>query len=107
MIGVTMDTVQTYQGYFLEDGRFVTSGVKSKLPIRRRAIVNVFVEEVAKDSEAATNTNSFLSDRIQRIALLLADAANAENDVMTDDDWDEMLTLRSQTNSGLSRAVEI
>ena len=39
--------VQTYQGYFTEDGRFVHDGINIKLPTRRRAIVNVFLDETA------------------------------------------------------------
>jgi len=41
--------VQTYQGYFTEDGRFVHDGINIKLPTRRRAIVNVFLDETADD----------------------------------------------------------
>jgi hypothetical protein len=39
--------VKTYQGYFQEDGRFVPDGILAKVPSRRRAVVNVFVEEIA------------------------------------------------------------
>jgi len=97
--------IQTYEGYFLEDGSFVPNGIRVKLPTRRRAIVNVFVEEVANDM--ALQTTTALQDRIDRINLILEAAAETENDSMTDDDWDEMLTLRSQTNAGLSRSVEL
>ena len=97
--------IQTYEGYFLEDGSFVPNGVRVKLPTRRRTIVNVFVEEVADYEDLQTATS--LQDRIDRISLILKTASETENDSMTDDDWDEMLTLRSQTNAGLSRSVEL
>ena len=97
--------VQTYQGYFTEDGRFVPDGVFVKLPTRRRAIVNVFVEETADG--ILTEADRELQDRIQKISLIIKAASDAENDTLSDDDWGEMLTLRSQTNAGLSRVVEL
>jgi len=41
--------VQTYQGYFEDDGRFVPEGVLVKLPIGKRAIVNVFDEDAVSE----------------------------------------------------------
>ena len=41
--------IQTYQGYFTEDGRFVHDGINIQLPTRRRAIVNVFLDETADE----------------------------------------------------------
>ena len=38
--------VKTYKGYFAEDGRFVSDGAMVKLPVQRRAVVNVFDDEV-------------------------------------------------------------
>ena len=40
--------IQTYQGYFREDGRFVPDIISVQLPTRRRAIVNILEEEVAE-----------------------------------------------------------
>ncbi len=37
---------------------------------------------------------------------ILADALEAENN-LTDADWEEMTHLRSQTNEGLSRMIEV
>ena len=99
--------VKTYKGYFTEDGRFIPDGAKVKLPVRRRAVVNVFDEAVIDNEVTQDGDKIYLQDRIEKIALILASALAAEDDVMTDDDWDEMLTLRSQTNAGLSRAVTI
>ena len=96
--------IQTYEGYFLEDGSFVPNGIRVKLPTRRRAIVNVFVEEVADDVNPQTDTET--EDRVKRIESILAAAVDAKDD-MTEDDWDEMLTLRSKSNAGLSRVVDI
>ena len=98
--------VQTYEGYFVEDGRFIPDGALVKLPLRRRAIVNIFDDEVANDKETI-QTDASLQERVERISLIIAAALEVENDVMTDDDWNEMFSLRSQTNAGLSRAVEI
>ena len=100
--------VQTFKGYFSEDGRFVPDGVLVKLPIRRRAVVNVFDEEVISDNEDAQDDITIaMRDRAERIRLILAAALSAEDDIMTDNDWNEMLYLRSQTNTGLSRAVDL
>jgi len=104
-IGGIIDMIQTYEGYFLEDGCFVPNGIQVKLPTRRRAIVNVFVEEAATDVALITATT--LQDRIERINLILNEASDTETDSMTDNDWDEMLTLRSQTNTGLSRFLKL
>ena len=96
--------VQTYQGYFTEDGRFVPNGIQVKLPIRKRTIVNVFLNETA--DEVTPEPDKALQAKIERIEQLLLAAADAEEE-MTKDDWDEMLTLRSKTNAGLSRDVNI
>ena len=44
-----VNMVQTYQGYFEDDGRFVPEGVLVKLPIGKRAIVNVFDEDAVSE----------------------------------------------------------
>ena len=85
--------VQKYQGYFTEDGRFVPNGIQVKLPIRKRTIVNVFLNESADD--VTSEPDSALQNKIERIEKLLVAASDAE-DEMTDDDWTEMLTLRSK-----------
>ena len=96
--------VQTYQGYFTEDGRFVPDGISVKLPTRRRAIVNVLDEEVKANADDSQSDNN--QGIVERIEMILAAALDAKDD-LTDDEWDEMLNLRSKTNAGLSRAVEI
>jgi len=96
--------VRTYEGYFLEDGRFIPNGTRVKLPTRRRAIVNVFLNENADD--AISQPDNASQNRVERIEMILAAALDAKDD-LTDDEWDEMLSLRSKTNAGLSRTVEI
>jgi len=48
-----------------------------------------------------------MQDRAERIRLIIAAASDVEEDTMTDDDWDEMLYLRSQTNAGFLREMEL
>ena len=98
--------VKTYQGYFLEDGRFVPDGMMVKLPARRRAIVNILENEVVEE-RIGVQDNYLFQDKLDKIKMILADAASNEHDTLTDDDWDEMLSLRAQSNSGFSRAVEV
>ena len=97
--------VQTYQGYFQDDGRFIPDGVSVKVPTRRRAIVNV-LDEIVEDDIDVSQKERDIKDRVDRIDLILAAALDAE-DEMTEEEWDEMLNLRAKTNAGLSRAVEI
>ena len=97
--------VQTYQGYFQDDGRFIPDGVSVKVPTRRRAIVNVLDEIIEYDTDVSQKERD-IQDRVDRIDLILAAALDAE-DEMTEEEWDEMLSLRARTNVGLSRAVEI
>jgi len=98
--------VQTYQGYFIEDGRFISDSALVKLPTRRRAIVNILEEEVGEiDAHSRSITNP--QDKLDRIRSILAAAKAEEDNTLSDDDWDEMLSLRSQSNAGLSRAVEV
>ena len=97
--------VQTYQGYFQDDGRFIPDGISVKVPTRRRAIVNV-LDEVVKDDTGVSQKEREIQSRVARIDLILSAALDAE-DEMTEEEWDEMLNLRAKTNAGLSRAVEI
>ena len=40
--------IQTYQGYFQEDGCFIPDGVRVRMPVKRRAIVNILEDEVGE-----------------------------------------------------------
>ena len=98
--------IQTYQGYFQEDGRFLTDGLLIKLPTKRRAIVNILDDDVTESH----NTSRFENGHTKKtdvIKDILAGAFAAEDSVLSDADWDEMAGLRSRTNAGLSRAIEI
>ena len=101
-----MEMIQTYQGHFLEDGRFVPDSVSAKIPVGRRAIVNILGDEVS-DVHAAPHAEVSNQQKAVSIKQILADALEVENDVLTDADWNEMANLRSQTNAGLSRAVKL
>ena len=90
-----MEMIQTYQGYFGEDGRFIQDGLLAKLPTGRRAIVNILDDEVA--AKPAINKE-------ETLRLLFAEAESAEGN-LTNEDWTEFENLRSQTNLG--RAVEL
>jgi len=98
--------VQTYQGYFVEDGSFISDSTLIKLPTRRRAIVNILEEEVG-EIDATSRSITSIQDKLERIRSILAAAKAEEDSTLSDDDWNEMLSLRSQSNAGLSRAVEV
>jgi hypothetical protein len=49
MIERKKDMVQAYQGYFLNDGRFVSDNASNKIPTMRRVIVNVLDDEVIEN----------------------------------------------------------
>ncbi len=92
-----MELIQTYQGYFAEDGRFIPDSLLAKIPIGRRAIVNVLDDEIVQPRH---------HEKTAIIKAIIARAAEAE-DELTDAEWDEMANLRSTTNKGLSRMVEL
>ena len=98
--------IQTYQGYFQEDGSFIANGILVKPPTRRRAIINVLDDEITGSVETA-QMESDLQQRIDEIKDILAGALAAEDNALTDEDWDEMADLRTSTNFGLSSVVEL
>ena len=103
-----MEMIQTYQGYFVEDGRFVPDNLLVKIPIKRRAIVNILDDEVSEtDDINAVRDRADIRQKIATIKKILIEALSLENNVLTDADWDEMSSLCSQTNVGLSRVVEL
>ena len=89
--------IQTYQGYFLEDGRFIPDSLLAKIPVKRRAIVNILDDEVIEQTRP---------NKVDDIKKILA-AAQASEDGLTNADWNEMNNLRSRTNTGLSRTVSL
>ena len=46
--------IQTYQGYFQEDGRFISDCIIVQMPVRRMTIINVLDEEI-NDGTIATS----------------------------------------------------
>jgi hypothetical protein len=97
--------IQTYQGYFQEDGCFIPDGVRVRMPAKRRAIVNILEDEVAK-IDASTDAHR---RQVAAVKKILAEAAalEATDNVMTDADWDELENARSKTNAGMSRVIDI
>ncbi|MCL2278342.1 MAG: hypothetical protein FWC20_02915 [Oscillospiraceae bacterium] len=96
--------IQTYQGYFVDDGQFIADGTSVRLPTGRRAIINILEEEIA-DSDVAL-VDSAREQRIEAIQEILA-AAGAAEDELTEEDWEEFKNLRTLTNAGLSRTLDL
>ena len=101
--GSAMEMIQTFQGYFLEDGHFVSDNTKVKLPTLKRTIINVLNDEITTfyneiHDKQASAVIKFLED---------IDALKDEDNIMTDNDWDELANTRNKTNGGLSRYVEL
>lgn len=97
--------IQTYQGFFLEDGRFFTGGQPVRLPTKRRVIINILDDETA---DIPVNTDVHHQQAAAVIKFLSDIAAIRDEDsVMTDVDWDELASIRSRTNDGLSRIVDL
>jgi DNA-directed RNA polymerase beta subunit len=99
--GAIVSMIQTYQGYFRNDGYFVADSPSVKLPTMRRVIVNILDDEHV---EPAKNTSQ---QRAARLHKVLQDALAIENDELTGDDWDELANIRVKTNAGMSRAVNL
>lgn len=87
--------VQTYQGYFQADGRFVSDSLLVQFPLGRRTIINVLDDEV--EANAIINKENTFKN-------LFAEAEKAENN-LTNEEWAEFENLRSQTHLG--RAVDL
>lgn len=91
--------IQTYQGYFQEDGRFISDSLSIQIPTRRRAIVNILDDEVAAISK--TDSQQLKENALRQIFL---DAEKVE-DALTSEEWAEFENLRSRTHLG--RVVEL
>ena len=81
------------QGYY-ENGNYFFDDVPS-IPNGRIRVTIIFHDVADKRQQKAS-----------AIKEILADALQAENE-LTATDWEEMANLRTQTNSGLARTVEI
>ena len=91
--------MQTYQGHFLDDGRFFADGLFVKLPTKKRAIIKFLDDDVAV-------VDADRQKKIVAFDTFINDAREAEGE-LTDADWDELINLRAKTNAGLSRKVEL
>ena len=101
-----MEMIQTYQGYFREDGLFVPDSVFVKIPPRRRAIVNILEDEM-NEADVAVQGKTDHQQRVVAIKKVIEEANEAEDGGLTDNDWDELSNLRTGTNSGLSRVIDL
>ena len=63
--------VQTFQGYFQEDGRFISDNLLSQIPVMRKAIVNILVDEpiaeIKTDSQKQKEALQCLYDGLKEI----------------------------------------
>ena len=89
---------QIYQGQLLNK-RFFPDDVQAKMPPRCRATLHV-------EDEVLARTKSDNQRRLASIKKIMEDARAAES-TMTAADWDEMANLRSETNVGFARALEL
>ena len=99
--------VQTYQGYFVEDGCFISDGSQVKFPSRRWAIVNILDDEVVdSDRGDIDKVEESTQSKLEIIRRILAEAKAAE-DELTDEDWEELENIREKTNAGFSRMLDL
>jgi hypothetical protein len=96
--------IQTFHGYFQEDGQFISGNTLVKLPALRRAIVNV-LDDVPDGGNNLVNSSH--QQRVARILDIIAQAQTVENESMSDEDWHELTNIRNDTNDSLSRTVEL
>jgi hypothetical protein len=96
--------IQTFQGYFQEDGQFISGNTLVKLPALRRAIVNV-LDDVPDEGNNLVDT--FQQQRVARILNIIAQAQAVENEDMSNEDWNGLTNIRNTTNESLSRMVEL
>ncbi|MCL2249697.1 MAG: hypothetical protein FWC13_10555 [Oscillospiraceae bacterium] len=95
--------IQTYQGYFVDDGQFIADGTSVRLPTRRRAVVNIFEDDIA-DSDVAL-VDSAREQKIARIQDALAKAQAAE-DELSEEDWEEFKNLRLNNDKKAIHDIE-
>jgi len=76
------------------------------MPVRRRAIVNILEDEMT-DANEVIHSKAGIQQKVATIKKILADASAAEKNGLTDADWDELSSLRTQTNTGMSRVVDL
>ena len=81
--------IQTYQGYILEDGRFIPDDLSVKFPTRRRAIVNIIDDEVDQPFDLRNIQREAFEDFFASMQAL-----NDEGLELIDDEFDTILAER-------------
>jgi hypothetical protein len=82
-----MKLIQTYQGYFQEDGRFVSENLAIQIPTKRRAIVNILVDEIIEDKTTA-------SEKQKHALQCLYSGLGMINDEYFDEEFDAIMSQR-------------
>ncbi|MDR1688396.1 MAG: hypothetical protein LBS21_07270 [Clostridiales bacterium] len=75
--------VQTYQGYFREDGRFVSDSLQIKIPAKRRTVISVFEDEIAEAKTRSQRQSEALDTFLKEIKAVT-------NETITDDDYADL-----------------
>ena len=89
---------QIYQGQLLNK-HFFPDDIQVKMPPRCRVTLHV-------EDGAMVRVKSDSQRRLASIKKIMEDARAAES-AMTAADWDEMANLRSETNAGFARVLEL
>ena len=97
-------TYQAYKGHF-QNGRFVSPEAAS-IPDNSVVYVMVVDDDPRSFSVKAQEQIPKTADKLSAIKEIFADALAAESE-LTDSDWEEMANLRSQTNAGFARKIEL
>jgi len=75
--------MQAYEGYFQEDGRFISNNMIVKLPIRRQVIVNVLDNEIiGKAKTESQRQKEALSDLYKGLSLINGESFDEEFDAI-------------------------
>ena len=79
--------IQTFQGYFQEDGRFVSISDRLfiQIPVRRRTIITILNDEIIEDAMTDSQKQKKALNRLY-IGL------NAIDDEPLDDEFDAMIS---------------
>jgi len=119
--------IQAYHGYF-KDGQFlpletvtpinIPDNVEVHITVTEKRVNTIMqdideqeISERLKIVESLTgiipsDVDALRTERITTIKNILAEVANAE-DELTDSEWKDMLNLRKQMNNGLAREIKI
>jgi len=79
--------IQTYQGYFQTDGRFISDNLLVQIPAGRRTIVTVLEDETDEMIENGTTDSQKQKEALNR----LYSGLKAINDEPLDDEFDSFM----------------